>query len=215
MGQTTRKRVQKAYDQIAAQYAAVNAAMPPEVAASARRFLELTSHQARILDLGCGAGRDMAWFEAQGTAVVGLDLSRLMLDQARRCVHGPLLQMDMCNLGLPAGCVQGVWCNATLLHLPKDEAPEALAEMQRITAPGGILFLSVQEGEGETWEEGLYGTAERFFARYSEEEMAGLLTASGYKILERSFAQSGTRRWISFIATVRVHLLDVEEQGIG
>lgn len=194
--------MQQAYDRIAAQYAAVNAAIPPEVAASANRFLELTSHQAHILDVGCGAGRDMAWFEARGAAVIGIDLSRLMLDQARQCVHGPLLQMDMCHLGLPAGWAQGVWCNAALLHLSKHEAPQSLAEMQRITAPGGLLFLSVQEGEGETWEDGEYGTAERFFARYSEEEMAGLLAASGYKILEKSFARAGTRRWISFIATV-------------
>ncbi len=53
-------------ERIAADYAVINAAMPPPLAELATRFLARLSPDARVLDVGCGAGRDMAWIEAQG-----------------------------------------------------------------------------------------------------------------------------------------------------
>ncbi len=193
-------RIRAAYDRIAADYAALNAAMPRESVEAGTRLLRLVDGGAHILDAGCGAWRDMAWLEAQGARVVGVDLSRGMLAQARRITRGPLAQMDLRRLAFQDGCFGGVWCAASLLHLPKAEAPNALREFRRVLRPEGLLHLSIQEGEGEQWESNPYGTVERLFARYSAEAAAALLHDAGFEVLDLVVNDAGTRCWLSFLA---------------
>lgn len=176
--------------------------MPDELVAFGARFLELAGTDASVLDAGCGAGRDMAWMEARGANVTGIDLSNGMLAEARRRVHGPLLQMDMCVLAFPGAHFGGVWCTASMLHLPKRGAPNALGEMWRVLIDGGILFLGLQEGTGEGWESGPYDiSVERFFARYRAEEVEDMLQRAGFITKERGGNDAGTRRWLQFLAT--------------
>ena len=148
---------------------------------------------AHVLDLGCGAGRDMAWLDSQGATVVGSDLSAGMLIRARRQARGSLVQMDMRRLAFQTECFQGVWCSAALLHLPKADAPHALAEVRRVLIPGGALFLAVQEGTGEGWERTTrYGeSVERFFARYDVTEMSTMLTSNGFILQMHVSNESG------------------------
>jgi SAM-dependent methyltransferase len=194
-----------AYDRIAPTFAAVNAEMDPAVVELGERFLRLAGRDARasalpVLDLGCGAGRDMAWMEGQGNRVIGVDLSAGMLAEAGTRVRGPLLQMDMRQLAFAEGRFRGVWCMASLLHLPKSEAPVALAEMRRVLAPGGALMISIQEGHGEAWEPSPYGPVERFFARYSLDEAQALLAHAGFQVLESGIDDLGVKRWLRFLA---------------
>ena len=87
-----------------------------------------------------------------------------MLSQARQVTRVPLCQMDMRFLGFASNKFQAVWCCAALLHLPKAEAPGALAEIARVLFSGGFFSLSVQKGSGEVLERNPYfGDDERFF----------------------------------------------------
>ena len=193
-------RIRAAYDRIAADYAALNAAMPRESMDAGTRLLGLAGAGAQLLDAGCGAGRDMAWLEAQGAQMIGVDLSRGMLAQARQITRGPLAQMDLRRLAFRDGRFDGVWCAASLLHLPKAEAPAALREVHRVLRPEGLLHLSIQEGEGERWESNPYGTVERLFARYSAEAAATLLDDAGFTVLDLVVNDAGSRRWLTFLA---------------
>src|SRR5258708_20970498 len=120
--------------------------MHPNLAASADLLARHVGPDGLIADVGCGHGRDTAWLEQAATRVIGLDLSFQMLKQARRITRGRLAQMNMKALGLRVSCVDGIWCCAALLHLPKAQAPLALAEFRRLLRPGGMLILSVQQG---------------------------------------------------------------------
>ena len=196
----TSERMRRAYDLIAARFAAANATMPADLARAAARLAELVAPGARVLDLGCGAGRDLAWLERLGLSPVGVDLSGGMLAEARQRTRAPLLQMDMRDLGFADGQFEAIWCCASLLHLSRSEAPAALGEMRRVLAPRGILFLAVQEGAGEGWERAPYGEVDRFFARYSQAEVAGLLAQSGFSVLEWGASRSEGRAWLRAIA---------------
>jgi ubiquinone/menaquinone biosynthesis C-methylase UbiE len=199
----TTERIRAAYDQIAPRFATMHGAMPGNYLEIGARFLMLAGPSLRVLDVGCGAGRDMAWLEAQGAQVIGVDLSAGMLAQARRHsgVRGPLMQMEMRALGLPSRAVSGVWCSASLLHLPKADAPAALAEMARVLRSGGVMMLSLQEGEGEGWEPGLINDVERFFARYRPAELAVMLERAGFAMHEQRSDDAGSRRWLTMLAT--------------
>jgi ubiquinone/menaquinone biosynthesis C-methylase UbiE len=196
-----------AYDKIAPRFAEINAAMPGELKEQAGRLIaRLPAAPARILDLDCGAGRDIAWFEALEQQMFGADLSRGMLNQARLVTRAPLIQMDMRFLGFVPSIFQAVWCCAALLHLPKNQAPAALLEISRVLVPGGFLSLSVQKGAGEGLERCMYdrpieygGEIERFFARYEQSEMAALLEEAGFTILQQG-ENTGSRLWLWYDA---------------
>lgn len=194
------------YDAVAARFAAVNAAMPAAVLAAAAAFLDtlalVPDTEAPVLDLGCGHGRDAAWFEAQGVRVVGADLSGGMLAVARGFVQGSLVQADMRCLPFSSGSFAGIWCNAALLHLPKAAAPSALGEIRRILVPGGIFDVAVQVGEGEAWETWSYEQqVPRFFARYRPREFAALLAEARFEILSEDESDGVPgRHWVHFSA---------------
>ncbi len=194
-------RVRDAYDQIAPVYPGTNAPMPDDLQALAVRLLQLSGTAPALLDVGCGPGRHMAWFESQGARSTGIDLSRAMLLHARRLVRGSVFQMDMRNLGLHDAAFNAIWCCASLLHLPRSEAPGALRELRRVLVRGGICFLAVQEGTGEGWERRQrYGSVERLFTRYSSPEMATLLRQSGFDLQEQGRTNNGSPVWLQFLA---------------
>jgi ubiquinone/menaquinone biosynthesis C-methylase UbiE len=196
----TDNRTQSAYDHIAPLYAERNAAMPAELAAYCAHFLEIAGSNAHILDVGCGAGRDMAWMEARGAQVTGIDFSHGMLAEARRRTHGPLMQMDMRHLDFPDDSFTGIWCTASLLHLPRRDAPCALSEMRRVLLPGNPLFLGLQEGAGECWEAVPYAPQyQRLFTRYRQDEADDLLRSAGFTIEECGHTSAGGRRWLQLL----------------
>jgi ubiquinone/menaquinone biosynthesis C-methylase UbiE len=195
----------ESYNQIAPTYVQVSAVMHENVLEIVRKFINLLELSFRpnsnILDVGCGPGRDMAWFERHGINVTGVDFSSAMLEIARTQVRGPLVQADMRHMPFESQSVDGIWCNASLLHLPKTDSPAALLEFKRVLKPAGILFLAVQEGEGEHLEtREVYGENQRFFARYSVPEMTRMLEVAGFDILEHHAHESRDRIWIRFLA---------------
>lgn len=196
-----RSRLEAAYDQVASAYAERHANMPARIAELGTRFLSQLKPGARLLDAGCGPGRDMVWLEAQGFQVTGIDISAGMLAQARAHVHGDLLQMDLCQLAFPLASFEGVWCSSAFLHIPKAQALDALRELRRVLIPGGRLFLSTLGGDGEGWEENEFAGIERFFVRYSLEEANTLLTQASFDIVECYWDEVDERHvWLNVLA---------------
>lgn len=148
-------------------------------------FIEfLPTPAARILDLGCGPGRDTLFYQGRAFNVTGVDLSIGMLEEARRRVPGgQFVQADMRRLPLKSGSFDGIWASASFLHLPKQSAEIALAEMERVLAEDGLLFLAVKRGEAESWREPEDAEARFYFAYYLSEELAGKVNRAGFEIL--------------------------------
>lgn len=190
-----------AYDAIVGEFVQRNAAMPASLSALATALLARLPVAPRLLDLGCGPGRDMAWLEGAGASVVGLDLSPGMLRHARTIVQGRLVEGDMRALPFAAASFDGVWCMASLLHVPKADAGSVLAEVHRVLVDGGLVAVSVKHGAGERWEAGPAGWPERFFARYTANELRALLGAAGFEPEAVEEADGPTDRWLTTLAT--------------
>jgi ubiquinone/menaquinone biosynthesis C-methylase UbiE len=193
-----------AYARIADEYARINCGpMPGDLLAAAALMAERAGPGGSIVDIGCGPGRDMAWFESRGVRVTGIDLSPEMLAHARRAASGPLLAMDMRSLAFRDSSFDGAWWCASLLHLPKRDAPAAIREARRVLRPGATLMLSVQQGSGEGWEERLCPDDTRFYARYQPGEMSSLLAGYGFDVEQESSARGAGRDWLSFLCVSR------------
>jgi SAM-dependent methyltransferase len=137
-------------------YYSQNASKLAEQYASVIHTLEdcLTSVFARshkILDVGCGTGRDLAFLLGNGKDAYGVDPSREMLVAAHQTLgargfssEGRLFVGSLPDLSQFAESeFDGVLCSAVLMHLPEEELFDAVYALRRILRPGGTLLVSV------------------------------------------------------------------------
>jgi len=103
---------------------------------------------ARILDLGCGSGRDSLAFRQAGHHVDALEPSPAMAELARAHAGVPVRILRAQELD-DAQTWDGIWACASLLHVPWDELPDVFRRLERVLGPGGVLYASFKPGEGE------------------------------------------------------------------
>lgn len=137
----------------------------------------------RILDAGCGPGRDSKWFREHGFQVIGVDLSAGMLAEARRRVPDvEFRQADLRSLDFPDGHFDGIWCCASLLHLPRHDVPVVLASFRRLL-DHGFLYVAVKAGQGEEVEERGYGAGNpRSFTYFTRHELELYVERAGFEV---------------------------------
>jgi SAM-dependent methyltransferase len=113
---------------------------------------------AAILDLGCGPGRDLRTFRALGHEAVGLDGAPRFVVMARAHSGCEVWQQDFLALALPPARFHGVFANASLFHVPRQELGRVLGELRATLRDGGVLFASnPRGGEEEGWQGERYG----------------------------------------------------------
>src|SRR3989344_5685912 len=140
----------------------------------------------KVIDIGCGAGRDASVFSEYGFDYTGIDASGGMLEVAcQRVPEAKFILMDFYKLDFPDESFDGFWAAASLLHIPKGKVAGVLQSLYKLIKKGGIGFISVkakkQLDEGMI-EENKVGGIKRFFAFYDLEEFKNLLINAGFKI---------------------------------
>ncbi|HYT47450.1 MAG TPA: class I SAM-dependent methyltransferase [Burkholderiales bacterium] len=112
----------------------------------------------RILDLGCGPGRDLKAFTALGHIAVGLEGAPRFAAMAREYSGCEVWEQDFLKLDLPPARFDGIFANAALFHVPGQELHRVLAELRAALKPRGVLFSSNPRGHNEEgWNRGRYG----------------------------------------------------------
>ncbi len=165
------------YEQRASEYAesTLNARMEPLVSA----FATLLPPGAKVVDLGCGGGRDLRLFQQRDVEVVGLDYSRALSLLAHRYSGAPVVVGDIRRLPFASNVFDGVWAAASLLHVRRDEMPDTLAEIRRVLRHNGLLFTSMKRGYGEVQDR--HG---RWFSYFEPKEWIRSLKEVGFEVLD-------------------------------
>jgi SAM-dependent methyltransferase len=137
----------------------------------------------RILDFGCGPGRDLVTLRAAGHLPVGLDGCAAFVAMAKAHSGCTVLQQSFFTLALPAASFDGVFANAALFHVPQSILLRVLRELFATLVPGGVLFCSNPRSLGadaEGWQGQRYGSF------LSIESWTREIAAAGFS-LERQF----------------------------
>jgi SAM-dependent methyltransferase len=142
----------------------------------------------RILDVGCGPGRDLITFRELGHSPVGLDGCPEFVNMVRERGLEAWLQ-DFLTLDLPSETFHGVFANASLFHIPSQELPRVLRQLHQTMLPGAVLFASNPRGDNQ---EGWNG--ERYAAYYDWPRWQALVEAAGFTELEHYYRPAGLPR---------------------
>ena len=103
---------------------------------------------ARVLDAGCGSGRDAKAFLEMGYQVEAFDASPAMVELAREHTGLPVQLMTFADVDWKEE-FDGIWCCASLLHVPAVELPDVMRGLADALKPGGVWYVSFKYGDGE------------------------------------------------------------------
>ncbi len=122
-----------------------------------RRFLTYVPNGGKILDAGCGSGRDSLRFFEMGYQVWAFDASAAMVEEAKKRTGLMVHQADFFDIK-EENHYDGIWACASLLHVKAARQKEVLALLLRALKPGGVLYVSYKLGDQERQKDGRHFT---------------------------------------------------------
>jgi len=163
-----------------------------------RRFADLLPAGGRVLDAGCGAGRDAKVFREWGFQVVATEAAPALaaLARAHSGVDVRVMTFDQMDWD---HAFDGVWACASLLHVTRADLPATLRRLRRALVPGGAWFMSFKYGDQERESGG------RWFTDLDEAGAERLLAqAGGLELIEMQVShdvrpERSSDRWLSLL----------------
>ena len=173
-----------------------------DVSAMHELMLRYFARDARLLEIGCGTGRDAAFLVSHGRDVTATDAAEGMVNTAREA-HPELASRLVCTpFPLPAGHdllrerFAGIYAVAVVMHVPEEDLFEFAFQAKSLLCPGGTLLLSfstdrpgLKDGRDH---------AGRLFLERPPGKIQLLFQRLGFRLLEQRQGADGMGREISW-----------------
>lgn len=146
-------------------------------------FMDAMLSGGRVLDIGCGPGHAAAHIAQAGFLVTAMDPVQEMVDLAAKhpgvgAMRGTFDDITLTNY------FDGIWCNFSMLHVPRADVPRHLKAIKKALNVGGAFHIGVKLGTGEKRD-----SIGRLYTYFSEPELEGLLDDAGFYIFDRSYGR--------------------------
>ena len=145
------------------------------------RFMKYVPDGGRILDAGCGSGRDSKAFIEKGYSVVAFDASKEMCRLASEFIGQEVWQIRFDEMSFDDE-FDGIWACASLLHVSENEMDSIALKLKDALVGGGTLYASFKYGEGAVEKK------ERSFTNFTEETLRDLFESAGFQVLETDYS---------------------------
>ena len=159
------------------------------------RFVEHARPRGRVLDVGCGSGRDAAALKRLGFDVLAIDASAALVQLARAHSGVPCEVLRMEHIAFHRE-FDAIWACASLLHLSKGALVNVLSRLRQALVENGVLYASVQVGDGERFlDDG------RFYSYFEPTEFCRFVADAGFFVAESWLTEDALagRRSVSWI----------------
>jgi SAM-dependent methyltransferase len=149
-----------------------------------RRFALDVKERGPVCDLGCGPGQAARFLDDLGVDVFGLDLSPELVERARKLSPDiEFRQGDMRSLCDQDASWGGIVALYSIIHVPREQATEALRELFRVLCPGASLLLSFHIGQDVLHVDELWGEGVSLDCTFFQPaEMEDYLRAAGFLV---------------------------------
>lgn len=156
---------------------------------------------SRILDAGCGSGRDSRAFKQHGYSVVAFDAASEMCRMASKLIGQQVWQMRFDEIDFNEE-FDGIWACASLLHVQNEELSDVLNKLYKALKDNGALYVSFKYGEG-TKQRG-----DRTFSDFTEDTVRVLLNNAEFEVVECGITSDirpgrADEKWVNVIARKR------------
>lgn len=131
-------------------------------------FLSFLNPGDKILDFGCGSGRDTKRFLEKGFELRAIDGSKMMCEFATKFTGIKVFQLNFLNFN-EKNQYNGIWACSSILHLNSEELLIVLKKIANALKPNGIFYTSFKYGTFEGERNG------RFFNDMNKEKFITLL----------------------------------------
>jgi cyclopropane fatty-acyl-phospholipid synthase-like methyltransferase len=174
--------------------------MDVDMSALCQVFLKHIPKGGRILDLGCGSGRDTKYFVGRGYQVVALDASHEMVNATRSVADTEVHQIRFDEISFDAE-FDGIWACASLLHVTKSALPELLKKCFKALRADGTMYVSFKHGDSERMVDG------RLFTDLNQKSLAatisdvGVVVSVAAWITKDARPERATEEWLNAIIT--------------
>ena len=152
----------------------------------------------RILDFGCGSGRDTKYFLEKGYEVDAVDGSEELCKAASKYTGIQVRQMLFQEL-IEQNRYDGIWACSSILHLSKDELRIVFPKMLDALCSNGIIYTSFKYGEFEGERNG------RFFTDFTIETFSEFISDIDNIKMEEDWITGdvrpgrGEEKWLNLI----------------
>jgi 2-polyprenyl-3-methyl-5-hydroxy-6-metoxy-1,4-benzoquinol methylase len=149
----------------------------------------MNKSNGKILDLGCGSGRDLVAFQEMGYQVTGLDATPAFVEMASQIAGCDVWQQSFLSLDLLNSTFDGIFANASLIHVPSVEMLGVLKHLNYALSDCGVLLMSMVRGDREGYSE--RPTGYRYVTGWEYETLEPILVAAKFQILHHYYRPQG------------------------
>lgn len=165
------------------------------------KFESYLADGGRILDAGCGSGRDSKAFKQHGFSVVAFDASKEMCKATSELIGQEALQMKFQEIDFEEE-FDGIWACASLLHVTYKELPSIMAKLRKGLKSKGIIYVSFKYGTTKMIK------GERTFSNFTEATVEKMLNETGFEVIECGITADvregrEDEKWVNAIAILR------------
>ena len=164
-----------------------------------KEFLKLVPEGGKILDLGCGSGRDSMNFMKLGYEVTAVDGSKELAKKASALLGKEVIASTFEELELKEK-FHGIWACASLLHIKREDLKTVLNNLYNNLDDNGVFYMSFKYGEKEYVDD-----KNRYFNCFTDESIISFINENtkynilGIYITEDKLGRVNEVKWVNLI----------------
>lgn len=164
-----------------------------------KEFLKLVPEGGKILDLGCGSGRDSMNFMKLGYEVIAVDGAKKLAKRASVLLGKEVILSTFEELELKEK-FHGIWACASLLHIKREDLKTVLNNLYNNLDDNGVFYMSFKYGEKEYVDD-----KNRYFNCFTDESIISFINENtkynilGLYITEDKLGRVNEVKWLNLI----------------